>query len=77
MVIMFDGMFDKIANELQIMPSELVYVTYDTYSYDPFLFLGIQITDYTSGDTLSINILNIFGDNYGNFVCMNHFYLNH
>jgi len=29
---------------------------------------GIQIIDYQSGDNLSINISNIFGDDYGKFV---------
>jgi hypothetical protein len=32
------------------------------------LLWGIQIVDYESGDKLSIDISNIFGDNYGKFV---------
>jgi len=73
MAIMFEGMFDEITNEIQIMPGELAYVSYDVSSYDvssydaPLLW-GIQIIDYKSGDALSINISNIFGDHYGEFV---------
>ena len=68
MAVMFEGMFDEITNELQIMPGESAYVTYDTSSYGTPLLWGIQVTDYVSGDTLSIDISNIFGDDYGNFV---------
>ncbi len=68
MAAMFEGMFDEITNELQIMPDESAYVTYDTSSHDTPLLWGIQIIDYVSGDALSINISNIFGDDYGNFV---------
>ena len=68
MAVMFEGMFDEITSELQIMPNESAYVTYDTSSFGTLLLWGIQITDYVSGDTLSINISNIFGDDYGHFV---------
>ncbi len=68
MASMFKGMFDEITNELQIMPNESAYVTYDTSTYGAPLLWGIQVIDYVSGDTLSINISNIFGDDYGNFV---------
>jgi len=68
MAIMFEGMFDEITNEIQIMPGELAYVSYDASSYDAPLLWGIQIIDYKSGDALSINISNIFGDHYGKFV---------
>ena len=68
MVAMFEEMFDEITNEIQIMPGELTYVSYDTSSYGVPLLWGIQITDYVSGDSLSINISNIFGDDYGTFM---------
>ena len=68
MAAMFEGMFDEITNELQIMPDESAYVTFDTSTSGAPLLWGIQVTDYVSGDTLSINISNIFGDDYGNFV---------
>ena len=67
MAALFDGMFDEITNEITIVPGELAYVTYDTSTSDVPLLWGIQITDYVSGDSLSINISNIFGDDYGEF----------
>ena len=68
MATMFEGMFDEITNEIQISPGELTYVSYDVSSVSAPLLWGIQITDYVSGDKLSINISNIFGDSYGQFV---------
>jgi len=68
MATMLEGMFDEVTNEIQIMPGELAYVSYDTSSYGAPLLWGIQIIDYTSGDALSINISNIFGDDYGEFI---------
>ncbi len=67
MASMFEGMFDKITDEIQILPGELAYVSYDTSSYNAPLLWGLQIIDYASGDALSIKISNIFGDNYGQF----------
>ncbi len=68
MSAMFEGMFDEITNEIQIMPGELAYVTYDVFSYDIPLLWGIQIIDYDSEDSLSIAISNIFDDDYGKYV---------
>ena len=68
MTSLFEGLFDQITNEIQIMPGELAYVTYDVSSYDVPLLWGVQIIDYNSGDALSIKISNIFGDDYGEFV---------
>jgi len=68
MAAMFEGMFDKITNEIQIMPGDSAYVSYDVSSSDAPLLWGIQIIDYTAGDMLSVKISNIFGDDYGEFV---------
>lgn len=68
MASLFEGMFDQITSEIQIMPGELTYVTYDVSSYDTSLLWGVQIIDYNSGDALLIKISNIFGDDYGEFV---------
>ncbi len=65
---LFEGVFDEISDEIQILPGDTIYVSYGVFSQNvPFLW-GIQILDYTQGDELSINISNIFGDNYGKFV---------
>lgn len=68
MATMFDGMFDEITDELQIMPGESAYVSYDTSSYNSPLLWGIQLTEYETGDMLSITISNIFEDNYGEYI---------
>ena len=68
MAAMFEEMFDEITTEIQIMPGEFAYVSYDASIYNAPLLWGIQIVDYESGDVLSINISNIFGDDYGELV---------
>ena len=68
MAAMFEEMFDEVTTEIQIMPGEFVYVSYDASIYNAPLLWGIQIIDYESGDVLSINISNIFGDDYGELV---------
>ena len=67
MATMFEGMFNEITNEIEIIPGDSAYVSYDTSSNNVPLLWGIQIVDYVSGDKLSIGISNIFGDDYGKF----------
>jgi hypothetical protein len=68
MVTMFDGMFDEVTDELQIVPGESAYVSYDALSYNVPLLWGIQLTEYETGDMLSITITDIFGDSNGEYV---------
>ena len=68
MVAMFDGMFDEVTDELQIVPCESAYVSYGTSSYGAPLLWGIQLSEYETGDKLSITISNVFGDSYGEYV---------
>ena len=68
MVTMFDGMFDKVTDELQIVPGESVYVSYDTLSYSVLLLWGIQLTEHETGDILSITITNISGDRNDEYI---------
>ena len=68
MAAMFDGMFDEVTDELQIVPGESAYVSFGTSSYSSPLLWGIQLIEYETGDTLSITISNIFGDSYGEYV---------
>ena len=65
---LFEEMFDEISNEIQIMPGDSAHFSYTTYSSDVPILWGIQIIDYQAGDELSINISNIFGDDYGIFI---------
>ena len=65
---LFDGLFDDVSEPFQIMPGNVIYISYSTYLSDVSLLWGIQIIDYQNGDKLLINISNIFGDSYGKFV---------
>ena len=65
---LFEGVFDEISDEVQIMPGDSIYVSYGVYSQNIPILWGIQILDFQQGDKLSINISNIFGDNYGEFI---------
>ena len=65
---LFEGMFDKISDEVQIIPGDSVYVSYGVFSQNVPILWGIQILDFQQGDKLSINISNIFGDDYGEFI---------
>ncbi len=65
---LFEGVFDKISDEVQITPGDSIYVSYGVFSQNVPVLWGIQILDFQQGDKLSINISNIFGDNYGEFI---------
>ncbi len=65
---LLEGMFSFVSDEIQIVPGDFAYVSYSTFLSDVPLLWGIQIVDYQSGDSLSIKISNIFGDDYGEFV---------
>jgi len=65
---LFEGMFDKISDEVQIMPGDSIYVSYGVFSQNVSILWGIHILDFQQGDKISINISNIFGDNYGEFI---------
>jgi len=64
---MFQGMFDKISDNIQISPGESGYFSYSATSSNIPLLWGVQIIDYNDGDKLSTSISNIYGDNYGVF----------
>jgi len=68
MSLLFEGMFDDISDEVEIMSGNSAYVSYDVSSSNIPLLWGTQIIDYQLGDKLSIKISNIFGDDYGIFV---------
>ena len=64
---LLEDMFDEISNEIQIMPGDSAYFSHSMSSSDVLMW-GIRIIDYQSGDELSINISNIYGDDYGVFL---------
>ena len=65
---LFEGIFDDVSEPFSVLPGSIVYTSYSTYVSDIPLLWGIQIIDYQNGDKLSVNIENIFGDSYGNYV---------
>ncbi|MCS5528394.1 MAG: hypothetical protein NZ747_03880 [Nitrosopumilus sp.] len=44
-------MFDDVSEPLQIMPGNLIYLSYSISSSNVPLLWGIQIIDYPYGDT--------------------------
>lgn len=65
--LMYEDIFDHISDEMRIDPGNSVHTSYVTRSSDVVLLWGVQVMDYQPGDRLSIEISNIFGDNYGTF----------
>ena len=65
---LLEGLFNEITNEVQIMPDDSAYFSYSVFSSDVLLMWGVRIINYPPGDKLSINISNIFDDDYGNFI---------
>jgi uncharacterized membrane protein len=65
---LFEGMFDDVSETFQIMPGDVIYTSYTTSLSDVPLLWGIQIINYQYGDTLHIEISNIFGYSYGEFI---------
>ena len=65
---LFEGLFDDVSETFQIVPGDIIYTSYTTSLSDVPLLWGIQIIDYQYGDTLYIQISNIFGDSYGEFI---------
>ena len=65
---LFEGMFDDVSETFQIMPGDVIYTSYTTSLSDVPLLWGIQIIDYQYGDKLYIQISNIFGNSYGEFI---------
>jgi len=64
---MFEGMFNQLSDDIQILPGESGYFSYSTKSSNVPLLWGMQIIDYQDGDKLSISISNVYGDDYGVF----------
>ena len=63
----FEGMFDQISDNIQILPGESGYFSYSPKLSNIHLLWGVQVIDYHDGDKLSTSISNIYGDDYGVF----------
>ena len=58
----FEGMFDQISDNIQILPGESGYFSYSPKLSNIHLLWGVQVIDYHDGDKLSTSISNIYGD---------------
>ena len=68
MSVLFEGMFDEVSDEMLVESGNSIFTSFGVYSSNVPVLWGIQIVDFQPGDALSINISNIFGDEYGEFV---------
>jgi hypothetical protein len=64
---MFEGMFDQISDDIEILPNNSGYFSYVPKSSDVPLLWGVQITNYEDGDKFSVTVSSIYGDDYGTF----------
>ncbi len=64
---LFKGLFNQVSDEIQILPGTSSYYSYNVKSSDVSVLWGVQIIDYKNDDKISVNISNIFGDQYGVF----------
>jgi hypothetical protein len=62
-----EGMFDQVSERASINPGESVSFSFDALEDTKMLLWGIQILDYQSGDSISVSISNIYGDDFGKF----------
>ena len=59
---LFEGMFDRVSEEIRIFPGDSSFFSYDTESVNVPLLWGIQITDYQEGDSFSVSISSLYGE---------------
>lgn len=67
---MFEGMFDQISDNIQILPGESGYFSYSAKLSNIPLLWGMQIVNYQDGDKLTVSISNIYGDDMVYFLKM-------
>ncbi|MBM3896607.1 MAG: hypothetical protein FJ360_02535 [Thaumarchaeota archaeon] len=63
----FEGMFEYTTEETQIFAGESNTFSFSTTKEQVPLLWGLQITNFEDGDIASIEITNIFGDNFGKY----------
>jgi hypothetical protein len=61
----FEGLFEYTTEETQIFAGESNTFSFSTTKEQTPLLWGLQITNFQDGDSVSIEITNIFGDNFG------------
>ncbi|MGI0003396.1 MAG: hypothetical protein ACRD91_04135 [Nitrosopumilaceae archaeon] len=61
----FEGMFEYTTEETQIFAGESNAFSFSTTKEGVPLLWGLQITNFQNGDSVLVEITNIFGDNFG------------
>lgn len=61
----FEGMFEYTTEETQIFAGESNTFSFSTTKDDVPLLWGLQIINFQNSDSVSVEITNIFGDNFG------------
>jgi hypothetical protein len=61
-----EGMFDQVSDKTQIMPGEAASFSFDGTGATSVLW-GMQIFEHKSGDSATVSISNIFGDDFGTY----------
>jgi hypothetical protein len=59
--------FDQVSEKTQIMPGGTAYFSFDASDGTKTLLWGIQTMSPQMGDSLSVSISNIYGDDFGTF----------
>ena len=59
--------FDQVSDKTEIQPHETTFFSFDASKDTKTILWGIQIIDAEMGDSVSISISNIYGDDFGKF----------
>ena len=59
--------FDQVSDKTQIQPGETSFFSFDASEDTKTILWGIQTLDPQMGDSLSVSISNIYGDDFGKF----------
>lgn len=62
-----DGMFSQVTEEIQIFPGNSHTFSYASSTSEIPLLWGLQVVDYQDGDSFSVDVSNIYGDDFGTF----------
>ena len=62
-----DGMFSQVTEEIQIFPGNSNTFSYASSTSEIPLLWGLQVVDYQDGDSFSVDVSNIYGDDFGTF----------
>lgn len=62
---LFEGLFDQVTDESVIYPQTSAVFSYSGHNADVPLIWGVQILDFEEGDSVTVSVSNIYGDDFG------------